>query len=476
MADKILNTRIQLKYDTLANWKAKNTLLKQGEVAFVQIGEISVDDKGNRVIPPVMFKVGPGNFNDLGWSAATAADVYGWAKQETLPVVRNDADGQTEGNVISSISWDAVNNRVVYTTASVATSEGMAGLQEALDGLTNTINGMYTNEQINKAITDAVAALSAEGGAIKTVADDLAAHKQAFGEFQTANTQAIADAVAAEAEIARAAEKANSDAIDAIEADYLKAADLNDYAKTADVVTNDEFTAFEGTNTAAIADAKKAGTDAQTTANEALDKIDTFLESEEVDATVNTLKEIQTELDKLADATEMVEALSKKVDKETYEADLATQDSRDDGQDAKIQALEKKPGLDKVGTVTKVTAGEGLDGGDITVEGTISLNAATKASLALADTAVQPTAIANFASKTEVATAKQEAIDAAKTAGDLAYDSKGSAGDALNSAKAYTDELANGTVKTNSDKIAALEALDYILNGDTVILDCGGAE
>ena len=93
MADKILNTRIQLKYDTLANWKAKNTLLKQGEVAFVQIGEISVDDKGNRVIPPVMFKVGPGNFNDLGWSAATAADVYGWAKQETLPVVRNDAEG-----------------------------------------------------------------------------------------------------------------------------------------------------------------------------------------------------------------------------------------------------------------------------------------------------------------------------------------------------------------------------------------------
>ena len=352
----------------------------------------------------------------------------------------------------------------------------MAGLQEALDGLTNTINGMYTNEQINKAITDAVAALSAEGGAIKTVADDLAAHKQAFGEFQTANTKAIADAVAAEAEIARAAEKANADAIDAIEADYLKAADLNDYAKTADVVTNDEFTAFEGTNTAAIADAKKAGTDAQVTANEALGKIDTFLESAEVDATVNTLKEIQTELDKLADATEMVEALSKKVDKETYEADLATQDSRDDGQDAKIQALEKKPGLDKVGTVTKVTAGEGLDGGDITVEGTISLNAATKASLALADTAVQPAAIADFASKTEVATAKQEAIDAAKTAGDLAYDSKGSAGDALNSAKAYTDELANGTVKTNSDKIAALEALDYILNGDTVILNCGGAE
>ena len=56
------------------------------------------------------------------------------------------------------------------------------------------------------------------------------------------------------------------------------------------------------------------------------------------------------------------------------------------------------------------------------------------------------------------------------------YDAAGAADDALEAAKAYTNELANGTVKTNSDKIAALEALDYILNGDTVILDCGGAE
>ena len=432
-----------------------------------------------------MFKVGDGSktFAQLDWASAKAADVYGWAKAAGLPV---DATKAPEGQFVEGFAWE--NNKLVPKFKGFITEINEAN-KDKLDAPTTKAVKEYVDAEVQKAVSggveglateqyvdDAITALSAEGGAIKTVADDLAAHKQAFGEFQTANTQAIADAVAAEAEIARAAEKKNADAIDAIEADYLKAADLNDYAKTADVVTNDEFPAFEGTTTAAIAAAKKAGTDAQATANEALDKIDTFLESEEVDATVNTLKEIQTELDKLADATEMVEALSKKVDKETYEADLATQDSRDDGQDAKIQALEKKPGLDKVGTVTKVTAGEGLDGGDITVEGTISLNAATKASLALADTAVQPAAIADFASKTEVATAKHEAIDAAKTAGDLAYDSKGSAGDALNSAKAYTDELANGAVKTNSDKIAALEALDYILNGDTVILDCGGAE
>lgn len=480
MADKILNTRILLKHATLDEWNSSSLILKKGEVAFATVPTVE-----GSTLEPIMFKVGDGSktFAQLDWASAKAADVYGWAKAAGLPV---DATKAPEGQFVEGFAWE--NNKLVPKFRGFITEINEAN-KDKLDAPTTKAVKEYVDAEVQKAVSggvkglateqyvdDAITALSAEGGAIKTVADDLAAHKQAFGEFQTANTQAIADAVAAEAEIARAAEKKNADAIDAIEADYLKAADLNDYAKTADVVTNDEFTAFEGTNTAAIADAKKAGTDAQATANEALDKIDTFLESEEVDATVNTLKEIQTELDKLADATEMVEALSKKVDKETYEADLATQDSRDDGQDAKIQALEEKPGLDKVGTVTKVTAGEGLDGGDITVEGTISLNAATKASLALADTAVQPAAIADFASKTEVATAKQEAIDAAKTAGDLAYDSKGSAGDALNSAKAYTDELANGAVKTNSDKIAALEALDYILNGDTVILDCGGAE
>ena len=480
MADKILKTRILLKHATLDEWNNSSLILKKGEVAFATVPTVE-----GSTLEPVMFKVGDGSktFAQLDWASAKAADVYGWAKAAGLPV---DTTKAPEGQFVEGFAWE--NNKLVPKFRGFITEINEAN-KDKLDAPTTKAVKEYVDAEVQKAISggveglateqyvdDAITALSADGGAIKAVVDDLAAHKQAFGEFQTANTQAIADAVAAEAEIARTAEKANADAIDAIEADYLKAADLNDYAKTADVVTNDEFTAFEGTNTAAIADAKKAGTDAQTTANEALGKIDTFLESEEVDATVNTLKEIQTELDKLADATEMVEALSKKVDKETYEADLATQDSRDDGQDAKIQALEKKPGLDKVGTVTKVTAGEGLDGGDITVEGTISLNAATKASLALADTAVQPAAIVDFASKTEVATAKQEAIDAAKTAGDLAYDSKGSAGDALNSAKAYTDELANGAVKTNSDKIAALEALDYILNGDTVILNCGGAE
>lgn len=35
--EKIINTRIQLKYDTLANWENSNPVLKAGEVAIVAI-------------------------------------------------------------------------------------------------------------------------------------------------------------------------------------------------------------------------------------------------------------------------------------------------------------------------------------------------------------------------------------------------------------------------------------------------------
>ena len=32
MAEKIINTRVQLKYDTLTNWLASSVILKAGEV------------------------------------------------------------------------------------------------------------------------------------------------------------------------------------------------------------------------------------------------------------------------------------------------------------------------------------------------------------------------------------------------------------------------------------------------------------
>ena len=94
MAEKILNTRIQLKYDSYENWskidiegQGANLVLKEGEVGVCYIPEKTVVD-GIKNPPHVMMKVGDGvtPFASLKWLSARAADVEEWAKAETKPV------------------------------------------------------------------------------------------------------------------------------------------------------------------------------------------------------------------------------------------------------------------------------------------------------------------------------------------------------------------------------------------------------
>ena len=89
MAIKTLNTRIQLKYDTLAHWQSEATagkgallVLKKGELGIVEIPTSS--PTAEQVTPPaILFKVGDGvkKFKELPWTSALAADVYAWAKK-----------------------------------------------------------------------------------------------------------------------------------------------------------------------------------------------------------------------------------------------------------------------------------------------------------------------------------------------------------------------------------------------------------
>ena len=84
--DKILQTRISLKYDTYANWHSKNPTLLEGEVAVVVIpGSDPVGTISN--VPTVLFKVGDGvkKFDELPWVSGPAGDVYAWAKAPTKP-------------------------------------------------------------------------------------------------------------------------------------------------------------------------------------------------------------------------------------------------------------------------------------------------------------------------------------------------------------------------------------------------------
>ena len=89
MAEKILNTRILLKYDTYANWSTNNPILKSGEMAIATIAsnDNNATATGFTNLPNVVLKVGDGtsHYNDLKFVSALAADVHGWAKAASKP-------------------------------------------------------------------------------------------------------------------------------------------------------------------------------------------------------------------------------------------------------------------------------------------------------------------------------------------------------------------------------------------------------
>ena len=87
MAEKLIKTRLKLKYDTFTNWnKVKTTFVPlKGEVCLVEVP--NVGDDGVQSAPSVLMKVGDGTstYGDLEYISARAADVYSWAKASTKP-------------------------------------------------------------------------------------------------------------------------------------------------------------------------------------------------------------------------------------------------------------------------------------------------------------------------------------------------------------------------------------------------------
>lgn len=134
--EKILNTRLQLKYDTLANWNSSTFIPKKGEACIVEVPTgTSVTGVVNP--PAIMIKVGNGTdkFSALPWTAATAADVYTWAKKNQLPVeVVDNGTGTFVTDVVGA--WDATNNK--YTLTLSRSNVGMT-ITEA----TGTNDGKY---------------------------------------------------------------------------------------------------------------------------------------------------------------------------------------------------------------------------------------------------------------------------------------------------------------------------------------------
>lgn len=153
---KTVNTRIKLKYDTLANWTSNNPKLLAGEIALVSVPAEQTADNDTT---PVMYKVGDGtnSFTDLQWGSAKAADVYSWAKQSKPKVSLSG----TSGNVVTGISSDG--NGITYTMSTIDTTDtkNTAGATE------DTIDNLFfigVKEQTANPQTFSNSLLSMKGG------------------------------------------------------------------------------------------------------------------------------------------------------------------------------------------------------------------------------------------------------------------------------------------------------------------------
>ena len=309
MAEKVLNTRIQLKYDSYANWtnatlgtnKGANLVLKAGEIG---ICYLPANYNDNQVVgsqpPQILMKVGDGSskFSELPWTSAKAADVYAWAKQASLPVTKVG-----DGNVVSNISWDEETKGIKFTTASVATSEELTNLTTRVKAIEDTYVTSETLAATVEALNAAIA-LKAD----KTYVDGELAKKvnsSDFETFKTNNTQAIATAQNAAVAAAKTETEnqvkalresdvaANASAISAIKdhasvdsfADVME--EMAKYQLAGDYATKTEAQGYADAKDEAIQAAQNAADAAQSDVDELKAYVGEFTPTEGVDTVID---------------------------------------------------------------------------------------------------------------------------------------------------------------------------------------------
>ena len=254
--EKILNTRILLKVDTLENWNNSTLPLKKGELAFATVAASA----GTGLTEPVvMVKIGEDGvktFKDLGWNFyAKASDVVAAAKSESA---------------LTTFINNVINN------AGIATSEALTALTTRVTTAEGDIDALETkvgDKAVATQISDAIAALKladtyeAKGEAAKV--------QTALNEYKTSNDAAIAGI--------KTGDVIND--FKSVETELGKKQAVGDYA------TKTEAQGYADAKDDAIAAAKKAGTDAQASVNTLSAKVGTVPESKTV---VQMISDAQT--------------------------------------------------------------------------------------------------------------------------------------------------------------------------------------
>ena len=221
MAEKILNTRLLMKVDTLENWSTSTLKLKKGELAFATVAASAGTGLEE---PVVMVKIGTAEektFSELPWAFhAKSSDVLAACKTEAgLTKFVNDVIANA--GIASDKAMQELAGRVTTAEDKVTTLEGkmtaVEGKAAANEAAITTLNGLVGDKTVAAQITEKINALDlantyeAKGEAAKV--------QTALNEYKTSNNAAVqqnATDIAGEIARAKAAEEANANAITAI--------------------------------------------------------------------------------------------------------------------------------------------------------------------------------------------------------------------------------------------------------------------
>lgn len=256
MAEKILNTRILLKTDTLENWNASTLALKKGEIA---IATVAATAGTGLEEPVVMIKIGEDGvktFKDLPWNFyAKASDVIAAAKSESA---------------LTAFINNVIANAGIATDASLKALTNRVGTAETdIDSL----QGLVGDTAVATQITDAIAALKlsetyeAKGEAAKV--------QTALNNYKDSNDAVIAGI--------KTGDVIND--FKSVETELGKKQVAGDYA------TKTEAQGYADAKDDAITAAKKAGDDAQADVNTLKAKVGTVPDDKTV---VQMISEAQT--------------------------------------------------------------------------------------------------------------------------------------------------------------------------------------
>lgn len=323
IANKTFNARLKLKYDSYTNWNTKNPVLLAGELA---ICVVPADSNQATNEPTVLMKCGDGTktFNELGWISGLSADVYGWAKAANKPTYSateitgladyisgeiQDTDTQYE------LRADADNGRKFYLYSKAKGDEDFGTSPVSTIEIPETVYTLVTGT------ANGTVKFNGEDVAVKGLGSAAYTDSDAYdakGAAQTAEDNAKAHADTKDSAIAEA-KKAGTDAQDAVNALSGKVGTVTDGKTIVEMIADAQAAATY--DDAAVKADIKANADAITKLNgtsavegsvdkKVADAINEFATKVSDDQTVNTFKEL---IDYAADHKDEYSTLSGEV-------------------------------------------------------------------------------------------------------------------------------------------------------------------